>query len=43
MSDFVDLVNLSMQQEAALATNWIKDLETSESSAGHYYRPGCAQ
>ena len=25
MSDFVDLVNLSMQQEAALATNWIND------------------
>ena len=25
ISDFVDLANLSMQEEAALATNWIKD------------------
>ena len=26
ISDFLDLANLSMQEEAALATDWIKDL-----------------
>ena len=47
ISDFLDLANLSLRDEATLATNWIKDLpdglKTSEPSIGHYDRRGCAQ
>ena len=45
--DFLDLVNLSMREEAILATNWIKDrpegLKASEPCIGDYDRPSDEQ
>ena len=34
ISDFLDLANLSIQEEAALATNWIKDQNLTSASKG---------
>ena len=47
ISDFLDLAHLSLQEEAALATNWIKDrpegFQASEPSVGHHGGPGDEQ
>ena len=43
ISDFLDLANLSFQEEAALATNWIKDqpegLKEQNLTVGHQDGP----
>ena len=47
ISDFLDLAKLSIREEAALATNWIKDgpegFEASEPRVGHHDVPGVEQ
>ena len=47
INNFLDLVNLSVREEAILATNWIKDrpdgLKASEPCIGHYDRPNDEQ